>query len=239
MKTFNIINKSKRISQQDVELMVEACRIQLRDHAGPALERVPWEIKIEGNDGFPMVIIDDADHASALGYHTQDPDGKVWGRVFVNPILNNGGTILSGSKSISVVLSHEILETFYNPYINLWSHRGDQTFVAVELCDPVESNSYEINVNGTNVSVSNFVLEPWFDKEMINAGKYDYLSTLTEPLKLGKGGYNIILNCETGEIKPTFDSKIDEDEHNLIKPSHPAARTTRSIMKKQNSTQKS
>jgi len=238
MKTFNVINKSSKISKEDLELMVEACRVQLKDHAAPLLGRIEWEIKIDGNDGFPMVIMDDSDHATALGYHSQDPDGKVWGRVFVNPILNNGGTILNGTKSVSVVLSHEILETFYNPFINLWSHRGDETFVAVEVCDPVENSSYEININGKNVSVSNFVLDPWFDKEMINEARYDYLSTIKAPLTLAHGGYNIILNCETGEIKPTFESKQNEDEHNLIKPSHVAARTSRNIAKKQPSIQK-
>jgi len=232
MRMFNIINQSTRISENDLNLMVEACRIQIKEHAGPSLERVPCEIKIGGDDGFPMIILDDADQASILGYHTQDPNGKVWGRVFVNPILNNGGTVMSGNKSVSVVLSHEILETFYNPYINLWSHRGDSTFVAIELCDPVESNSYEIDVNGTKVSMSNFVLEAWFDKEMKDATtKFDYMSILAAPLTLAQGGYNIILDCETGDIKPVFASKEDEDEHNLFKPSHPAARTSRNILK--------
>jgi hypothetical protein len=239
MRIFNVINQSSKISENDLQTIVEACKIQLKDHAAPALERVPWEIKIGGTDGFPMIILDDPDQAKALGYHTQDPNGKVWGRVFANPILNNNGTIMSGPRSISVVLSHEILETFYNPYINLWSHKGDATFVAVELCDPVESTYYEINVNGTNVSVSNFVLEAWFDKEMAGTtNKFDYLSILNAPLTLAKGGYNIILNCETGEIKPTFASKEDEDEHNVLKPSHPAARTSRNVLKQSFTCQK-
>ena len=155
MKTFNIINHSSKVSNDDLQLMIEACKIQLRDHAGPSLDRTPWDIKLGGDDGFPMNVFDDTDHAGALGYHSQDPNGKVWGRVFVNPVLNNGGTIMNGTKSVSVVLSHEILETFYNPYINLWSNRGDATFVAIELCDPVENHSYEIDVNGEKRLVKN------------------------------------------------------------------------------------
>jgi len=238
IRIFNIINQSKRVSETDLHLMVEACKIQLREHAALTLERSPWQIKIGGDDGFPMVIMDDADQAKALGYHSQDANGKVWGRVFVNPILNNGGTILTGGKSVSVVLSHEILETFYNPYINLWANRGDETFVAVELCDPVESIHYAIEVSGSNISVSNFVLEAWFDKEMAEAGRFDYLSTLKSPLTLAPGGYNIVFNSETGEVKPTFASKEDEEEHNLIKPSHPAARTSRNLTKNSKFNQK-
>jgi hypothetical protein len=237
MRTFNIINQSSKISETDLQLMVEACKIQLRDHAATALERMPWDIKIGGDDGFPMIIFDNSDQAGALGYHSQDPNGKVWGRVFVNPVLDHGGTIMNGSKSVSVVLSHEILETFYNPYINLWSNRGDETFVAIEICDPVEDNCYEIEVNGNKVSVSNFVLEAWFDKEMANVGKFDYLSTLKSPLSLAHGGYNIIFNSETGEIKSVFASQQAEELHNFIKPSHPAARTSRNILKKFKTTQ--
>jgi len=232
MKTFNVINQSKKISDSDLELIIEACKVQLKEHAAPSLNRYPWDIKVGGDDGYPLVILDDPDHATALGYHTQDPCGKVWGRVFVNPILNNGGTLYSSTRSVSVVLSHEILETFYNPYVNLWSNRSDETFVALEICDPVENSSYEIEINQIKIHVSNFVLDCWFDKEMSNAGKFDYLSTINSPLTLGKGGYNVIFNSETGEVKSIFACKEDEYSHGIIKPSHPASRTNRNLCKK-------
>jgi len=231
MRIFNVINQSTKVTDDEIKLMIEACKIQLKEHAAPLLERLPWEIKFGGDDGFPMVFFDNSDQAGALGYHSQDPCGKVWGRVFCSPILDSGGTKMTGPKSLSVVLSHEILETFYNPYINLWANRGDETFVALEICDPVERDCYDIHVSGSNVSVSNFVLEAWFDKEMVNAGRFDYLSIIKRPLALAHGGYNIIFNSETGEIKPTFDSKDDEEEHNRLKPSHPAARTSRNSLK--------
>jgi len=229
MRIFNVINQSARVTDPELQLMVEACKIQLQQHAAPLLERIPWDVKTGGDDGYQMIIMDNADQANALGYHSQDANGKVWGRVFVRPILDNGGSMMTGGKSVSVVLSHEILETFYNPYINMWANRGDETFVAVELCDPVEGMSYELHISGSNVSVSNFVLEEWFDKEMSSAGRFDYLSKVTSPLTLGPGGYNIIFNSETGEVKPVFMSKEDEDIHNLFKPSHPAARTSRNV----------
>lgn len=227
MRIFNVINRSNNVKNEDFELMVEACRIQLNQHAAPLLERTPWEIKVGGNDGFPLVLINSPDAAGALGYHTQDPDGRVWGRVFTDPLLKHGGTVLNGPHSVSTVLSHEILETFYNPYINLWSNRGDQTFVALELCDPVQGDSYEIEVNGTKVSVSNFVLEVWFDREMGKAGRYDYLNKIKSPLEMSRGGYTVIFNSETGEVKSVFASKEAEEMHDLLKPSHSASRSSR------------
>jgi hypothetical protein len=227
MRIFNIINKSTNISEADLNLMVEACRVQLNQHAAPLLERMPWEIKVGGNDGFPVVLIDSPDVAGALGYHTQDPDGRVWCRVFTDPLLKNGGTTLRGAHSVSVVLSHEILETFYNPYVNLWSNRGDHTFVALELCDPVQGDCYDVDAKGAPVSVSNFVLEAWFDREMHKAGRFDYMNKLTKPLDMTSGGYTVIFNSETGEVKSVFASKEGEDLHSLLKPGHPASRSAR------------
>ena len=227
MKSFNIINKSDNVSDAETELMVKACKIQLEQHVAPLLGRIPWEIKAGGNDGFPVVILNSPDTAGALGYHTQDPDGRVWSRVFTDPLVKNGKGILNGSNSVSVVLSHEILETFYNPYVNLWSNRSDATFVAMELCDPVQGDCYDVEVDGKMVSVSNFVLNEWFDREMGKAGRFDYMNKLSGPLSTSKGGYTVIFNSETGEVKSVFADKEDEDMHALLKLTHPAARTSR------------
>ena len=229
MRIFNIVNHSNKVSDADLSLMVEACKVQVTRDAAPLFERLPWDVKVGGSDGFTIGIFDNADQAGALGYHTQDPNGNVWGRVFVSPVLDHGGTIMKGAKSISAVLSHEILETFYNPYVNMWANRGDVTFVAVEVCDPVENDCYEITVNNTPVSVSNFVLDVWFDSAMKNAPRYDFLSKLKAPLTLSKGGYNVIFNSETGDVKSIFGSKDEEEAHYLFKPAHPAARTSKNV----------
>ena len=151
----------------------------------------------------------------------------MWSRVFTDPLVKNGKGILNGISSVSVVLSHEILETFYNPYVNLWSNRSDATFVAMELCDPVQGDCYDIEINGKFVSVSNFVLNEWFDREMSKAGRFDYMNKLSGPLSTSKGGYTVIFNSETGEVKSVFGSQEEEDLHAMLKPTHPAARTSR------------
>jgi len=227
MLIFNAINKSSNVTQEDFKKIVEACRIQLQDHAAQELRRPLCEIKIDGDGGIPIVILDSPDVASALGYHTQDPNGKVWCRVFTNPILNNGGTVLHGTNSVAVVFSHEILETFFNPYVNLWSNRGDHTFVALEVCDPVQGDSYEVDVDGEKISVSNYVLECWFDKEMSTVGLFDHMGKIKKPLELSKNGYNVIFDSMTGEVKSIFGSKEAEDLHAKMKPTHPAARSAR------------
>ena len=229
MRKINVVNKTQDISPEDFKIIVSACRKQLAEHAAPLLERVPWEIVENENDGIPIVLIRNSDEAGALGYHTQDPDGKVWGRVFTEPVLLHGGSIMTGPNSISTVLSHEILEAFYNPYVNLWSNRGDSSFVALELCDPVQGDSYEIEIEGKKVSVSNFVLEAWFDREMKPAGRFDYMQKLSSPLQMSRGGYTVIYNSRSGEIKSVFASQEGEELHAKIKPSHVASRSSRNM----------
>lgn len=55
---------------------------------------------------------DDAEERAEgyLGYHIEDDNGVRWGRVYTKPILEDGGTMLGGDNSVSVTLSHEVIE---------------------------------------------------------------------------------------------------------------------------------
>jgi hypothetical protein len=234
MPTIAIVNKSSRLSDTDASLMTRACQLQLTKHAAPALLLRTWKVKFfksgaaVPDDAFPIIIMDDPDQANALGYHTIDDKGKPWGRVFAGPILNNGGTALSGSMSVSCILSHEVLETVVDYNVNLWADRCDGTEVAVEVCDPVEADSYDVFVGAAQVpvAVSNFVMNDWFDAWQVG-GKFDWMGTVNAPLQMSAGGYVIVRNTSTGEINAVWGSKEAEARHAMIKPSFPVARTSR------------
>ncbi|MCC3773273.1 hypothetical protein [Streptomyces sp. UNOB3_S3] len=103
-------------------------------------------------------ILDHPDQADALGWHTESEGDVIFGRVFAAPVLDNGGQVLNGPLTVSSVLSHEVLETLCDSHVNLWASNGNGESVALEVADPVESDSYEVNVSGTGpVTVSNFV----------------------------------------------------------------------------------
>src|SRR5438445_751400 len=108
-------------------------------------------------------LADDAEQAGALGYHAETPDGRPYGRVFVGPVLDHGGGWLEGQLSVSTVVSHECCELFCDPNVNLWADDAQGRAYAVEACDPVEADSYEVSVEGRVVAVSNFVHPAWFD----------------------------------------------------------------------------
>lgn len=228
--TINIIDRSTLLNNVDCQLMVEACRIQLEQHLAPMWLRGAWKIVVNQPEtvGFPIVILDNPDQAGALGYHTESPGGKVWGRVFVKPVLNSGGTMLKGSLSVSAVLSHEVAEAYCDPSVNIWADMGNGKMVAYEVCDPVENDSYEITTSsGAKVSVSNFVLPAWFDSMANISEKYDWLAVIKRPLTMSPKGYMIIMDQKTGKVTNVFGSQDAERLHAARQDPHPAGRSTR------------
>jgi hypothetical protein len=232
--TINVINKSTILKDPDFKLMVEACQIQLAQHVAPMWLRGSWNLVANQpeNIGYPIVILDNPDQAGALGYHTETPDGKVWGRVFVNPVVRSKGTMTQGSMSVSAVLSHEVIEAYCDPNVNLWVDRSDDVMVAYEACDPVENDSYEVTTkSGAKVSVSNFVLPSWFDGQADVNSKFDFMAKLSKPFSMSKGGYLVTLNLKDGKVTNIFGSIEAKEKHETRQDPHPASRSSRKSVK--------
>ena len=114
-----------------------------------------------------------SDVAGAAGYH--DDDGIY--------VFRDGlPSLLTGAFSLSVVISHEILEALGDPAANRWSDTGNGSEVALEMCDAVESFAYEIDA----VSVSDFVLASYFDPT--GEAPYSYLDKPTAPMTAASAG---------------------------------------------------
>lgn len=208
-----VINKSTQaVAQADLEAMAKACNEQLVRHAAPAWGKAPVSVVYATSentmpaDATPIYLFDDSDQQGALGYHTEDPDGRIYGRVFVNPVLQNGGTWLNGSTlTVSSVLSHEVVELFVDPNCNLWADSGTGRLYAFEACDPVESDGYMITANNQSVLVSNFVFPEWFDSMSPKGARFDQMSKATSAFTLTSGGY--VVWMEGGTVQQTFGAK--------------------------------
>lgn len=189
-----VVNLSTRVTDAQVQTMVRACAHQLRYHAAPAWRTVPMPVVYSITEATAPIgswvigVFDDADQPGALGWHSED-GGVAYGRVFAGPVLDNGGDALTKPLSVASVLSHEVLETFIDPTCNLLADRGDGVAIALEVADPVESDSYTIGVSGTAVTVSNFVTPAWFDQQ--SQGPYDHLALCHQPFEVRPGGYQI------------------------------------------------
>jgi hypothetical protein len=150
-------------------------------------------------------FLPNADVANALGYHDVDPEGDPYIRVFTLTVLQNGGSALSGPVSISSCASHEACEEGVDPSCAATSTAPDGDVWALEVCDPVESTSYNVTTqDGTVVAVSDFVT-PGFFAPATAGGSYDYCHVLASPYTIAKGGYAVINEKQVfGEAYPAW-----------------------------------
>lgn len=177
-------------TQAEVEAAVNACDAQLVEDFCPAWGLLPiravyFATAKEIPAGMPTIVIADVcDDADALAYHTEQSDGRITGLVGAKTCLDNGETWTSA-------LSHEVLETARDPFVNDWVQapgHGGKRLIAAEVCDPVQDQGYKKN----GVDVSSFVLPAWFD-DMVPAGsRLDWLGTLTAPFTRTGGGYFVV-----------------------------------------------
>ncbi len=182
-----------------IDAIVKALRVQLRDVAAAWGEYV-WDVVDDaGTQGFKIVLLDDDAAADALGYHdVNENDGTPYARVFVDPILENGGTWLRGANSVSATASHEACELVGDPAANHWVEDARGALVAAELCDPVESCAYTIALrDGRRVSVSDFVYPDWFNPYVPAGTQVDHMRKLRRPFEIAPDGY-VIHHTSTG-----------------------------------------
>ena len=185
----DILNHSTLWTGAHVTAAVRAVQQQIRLHVAPAWGRMPVAVTLvpcprPGNAR--IVIVDDSDQADALGYHTEDPDGTISGIVAVRPTLDGG-------LAPSSVLSHEVIETFLDPFVDLWADGPADLSYPIEACDAVQGDSYMIG----RVEVSNFLYPGWFDQAGV--GQCDHLQ-LVSPFQIAPGGYSVARSIATGEI---------------------------------------
>lgn len=180
-----VINKSTVVSADELAAMVVAVQRQVQYHFHPHWNRnatmaVADAVPV-GNLVWPCYILDHTDQAGALGYH-DDLNGVPILKVFAADDQKYG-------VSISVDLSHEVLETLTDPLCNQAAQVGNSTFWAQEVCDACEDDRYAYPVtlgSAAPVMVSDFVLPAWFTGD---PGPYSYRGNIKQPFQLLPGGY--------------------------------------------------
>jgi hypothetical protein len=197
-----IVNQSSKVTDEELLEMTTAIATQIRNDAAPAWDRPPAAIVSYGTietkaelrrkvpkEAHGITLVDDIPDQpkGVLGYHTEDQGGKIWGVVAASPSLDNGAKAATGDWSVSSILSHEVLEMFVDPNCNLWASDGHKKMYSVEVCDPVEAPTYDVD----GVSVSNFVLPAWFDPLAAKNGKtaFDKCRLLKKPFTRLDAGY--------------------------------------------------
>lgn len=234
MTLITVVNRSSLMSNTDVQLAVRAVAWQVRYQAAPMWGKNPLSVVYSPTEqaappgSWVIGVFDDSDQAGALGWHNLGQGDIVYGRVFVRPVLTHGGNALTAPLSVASVLSHEVLETFIDPYCNLYADADGVRSIAVEVGDPVEGDSYVIPVSGTPVQVSNFVLPRWFDPAA-TVGPFDQLNKLKGPFSMTPGGYLIVM--QDGAVTQVFGERFEQWRATELKAS-PLSRTARRLAPK-------
>ncbi len=232
-----VVNESKHVTTRDARAMVEACAIQLERDVAPAYERRPWPVKLYASrarvpsTSMPLVIADDHTELDdiedqPLGYHAEDEQGRRWGRVFWAMIEREGGSLLGPGLSLSVILSHEVIEAFVDPDVNLWAEDASGVSWAYEPCDPVQARYYRIRAGGRMVSVSDFVFPTWFDAENVPGARFDHLDEVGAPFGVLEHGY-AITRSKRGTIGTKWGARIDAATKRNAAKRHAWARSAR------------
>lgn len=132
-------------------------------------------------DEWVILLTDRVDEEGAYGYHAETPSGMPVIKVF--PALNREDGV-----PWTVTASHELLETLCDPHLDAYEIGADGRLRALEVCDPVETDSYPID----GVAVSNFVLPAYFGT-IGQSTTFDHMGTLAGPYEMRPGGYQEFL----------------------------------------------
>lgn len=185
-----VVNRSKRVSDLEVANAVVGIRKWAHD-VGRA-----WDCEVPlvhvgtttSAATFGAIILQDGlDEPDALGYHDVIA-GRPTGLVDV------AGTIDVGGKW-TVTLTHELAEMIVDPWCLSAAQCSSSSWVAQELCDPVEDDRYALTY--ADVACTDFVLPSYFAPG--SKGPFDAGGHLTHPVpQILPGGYLSIWTAGRG-----------------------------------------
>jgi hypothetical protein len=184
-----VINESTVATDAEIESYLPALQTQITRDFGPTWGEgttLQFFAKTDpaANNHWQVVVLDNADQAGALGYHDVTANDLPLSKVFA-------ATDKQYNQSLSVTMSHEILEMLGDPHINMTATVEDSAgniarVIAYEACDAVEADALGYEIDG--VLVSDFMLPSWFDQNS-KATKFDFAGHCTAPLQVLPGGY--------------------------------------------------
>ena len=214
MRSIYLVLSSSDVTLEWLRRVGAAVLVQLARDVCPAWELAVPSLGVAATmeavpfDAWPIVLLQDTDVASAMGYHSETPEGRPYARVFTR-----GASL----DDITITISHEAAEAVVDPCVNMWALGPDGILRAVEVCDPVEGDSYSVE---PGVLVSNFVPPAWFDSSPPSGARFDHLELVAGPGVCRPGGY-ISTRSATGP------GVLGNREAAARHAAHPASRTAR------------
>ena len=173
----NIVNRSTLdmgISEKD---LLDALNEYVSERLATAWCNICHLRYAEPGEGWELWMVNDADQPDVLGFHDVEKDGLPRGFVSVKDCLRH-------EEPVSVVASHELAEMLNNPSGNLGVFTPRGRWIALEVCDPVERETFLV---GNGIPVSDFVYPAWFG--LPGGLDLDHNAECIAPFEILPGGY--------------------------------------------------
>ncbi len=190
-----VINESTVLTDAQLQAVIPALQTQVSRDFAPV-----WGIDAElifvphGSQppahAWWLIILDNSDLASALGYHDLTDQGLPLGKVFAGSDIKMG-------YQWTVTASHELLELLADPYTSLAAFiqpdANTGILYAYEVADACEADNLGYSING--VLVSDFVFPTWFESfRQPGSVQFDFCNHIQKPFQLLPGGYIGVFN---------------------------------------------
>ena len=188
------------MSDGDITSLIPAVQRQVTEHFQPVWGYGAQLIFAKENippDAYEIVVYETArDEADAgyLGYHFS-PDGYPVAAIFARDDIEK-------DRSISVTLSHEVLEMLIDPACNLYAYRPSavgrpERIYFYEVCDAVQCVHYDID----GVNVCDFVHPEWFEHNWpAGSRKFDHCGRVERPFQVLRDCYASVYEAKRGSF---------------------------------------
>jgi hypothetical protein len=197
----HVRNKSNGfLKDEEIAALLPAVQRQVTEHFRPVWGVGARLVFADGRvprDAYRIDVYDvakDKSDAGFYGYHFS-PTGYPVASIFAEDDVKEDG-------SISVTLSHEILEMIVDPACNLYAHRSSgvgrpERIYFYEVCDAVQCRTYKID----GVAVCDFVHPEWFEDNWPDGSRrFDHLGLVGGPFHVLPGCYSDIYEAKRGAI---------------------------------------
>jgi hypothetical protein len=233
----SVVNLSKRISDEQALEVIRAINRQVNEDFAPywhlaATLRLEGSAKRLEDRGTPALLrgeavlyLDDDPKSNGVeGFHQSNGRGLPFGVVYTQIAEKLDGTW-------TITMSHEALELIADPTVNTLAagphpvERTRHVFHWLEVCDPVQADSYRID----GVAVSSFVLPAYFDPtERAASERRDFLGTRAKgggigPFAIAPGGYVTFFDPRTLRNE-SVDADQEATRRRRLKEEHQALR---------------
>lgn len=190
----NLVNRSSIAFGLSPTDLLHVLKEYVNRHVGPIWD-VEADLRLgEPGAGWELWLIDDADQPDVLGYHDLEADGMPRCFVSVRECLRYG-------EPVSVVASHELAEMLVNPTMNLGAFSPRGRWLALEVCDPIGSHTFEI---AGGVPVADFCYPAWFG--LPGGPLCDHMGECRMPYEVLASGY--IPYFQNGQWDNLFGSPV-------------------------------